>query len=168
LALTAADLMTSPVLTITQDTSLAEAARLLSRSSFSGAPVVDTQGRCVGVISSSDFVTWAGTDEAGKEETISFIAPWGEIIRIEDNPDSEIGSYMTAQPVVLSPASPIGELAQTMVDAHIHRVLVVVEQDLPCGIVTSTDILAAVARAARRPSSTAKSKPTKRVKACPK
>jgi CBS domain-containing protein len=35
------------------------------------------------------------------------------------------------------------------VDAHIHRVLVVVEADRPRGIVTSTDILTAVARAAR-------------------
>jgi CBS domain-containing protein len=37
-----------------------------------------------------------------------------------------------------------------MVDAHIHRVLVVVEHDRPRGIITSTDILAAVALAARK------------------
>jgi predicted transcriptional regulator len=37
-----------------------------------------------------------------------------------------------------------------MVDAHIHRVLVVDDQNRPCGIVTSTDVLAAVARAAQR------------------
>jgi len=149
LTLTAADLMTSPVLTISQDTSLAEAARLLSRSSISGAPVVDAQGRCIGVLSSSDFVTCAGTEGAGKEEIVSFIAPWGEIIRIEDNADSEIGQYMTAQLLAVTPSTRIGEVAQTMVDAHIHRVLVVVEQDRPCGIVSSTDVLAVVARAAR-------------------
>jgi hypothetical protein len=46
-----------------------------------------------------------------------------------------------------------GPLAQNMVDAHIHRVLVVTDQNRPRGIVTSTDILAAVGRAApeRRP-----------------
>jgi hypothetical protein len=36
-----------------------------------------------------------------------------------------------------------------MVDAHIHRVLVVIAGNQPCGIVTSTDILAAVAREAQ-------------------
>jgi CBS domain-containing protein len=40
-----------------------------------------------------------------------------------------------------------------MVDAHIHRVLVVVDQSRPWGIVTSTDILAAVGRAAQQDSS---------------
>jgi CBS domain-containing protein len=59
LALTAADLMTMPAITITQDASIQEAARLFSVSHITGAPVVDGEGRCVGVLSSSDFVTWA-------------------------------------------------------------------------------------------------------------
>ena len=115
---------------------------------ISGAPVVDADGRCVGVLSSSDFVTWAGKEGSGK--VIHFIAPWGEMIDIEDSPDNEIRHYMTAQPVTVAPTAPIGELAQKMVDAHIHRVLVVVDQNRPQGIVTSTDVLAAVARAAQK------------------
>jgi CBS domain-containing protein len=143
---TAADLMSAPVMTIPQETPLREAARLLSRSSISGAPVVDAQGRCLGILSSSDFVTWAGK---GGEE-VSFIAPWGEVISVDDAPDNEIRHYMTAQLVTVAPTTPVGELAQKMVDAHIHRVLVVVEHDRPRGIITSTDILAAVALASRK------------------
>jgi CBS domain-containing protein len=152
LTLTAADLMSAPVMTIPQEMSLREAAGLLSRSSISGAPVVDTEGRCVGVLSSSDFVTWAekGGEAGGSGETIRFIAPWGEWINIDDVPDNELRHYMTAQPITVTPRTPIGELAQKMVDAHIHRVLVVVDQNRPRGIVTSTDVLAAVARAAQR------------------
>jgi CBS domain-containing protein len=122
--------------------SLAEAARLLSGSNISGAPVVDEGGRCIGVLSSNDFVTWAGQEG----EVTNFIAPWGEIIDISDFPENEIRHYMTAQPIVVSPTAPVRLLAQTMVDAHIHRILVVEGQDRPCGIVTSTDILAAVAQ----------------------
>jgi len=146
LALTAADLMSRPVMTIPQGMSLGEAARLLSGSSISGAPVVDGEGHCIGVLSSSDFVSWAGQE--GK--VINFVAPWGELIDIGDHPNNEIRHYMAPQPVVVAPTASIGELAQTMVDAHIHRVLVVVENDRPCGIVTSTDILAAIAKAARQ------------------
>jgi CBS domain-containing protein len=147
LALTAGDLMSAPVLTIPQDTPLREAARLLSKSDISGAPVVDGEGRCLGVLSSHDFVTWAGKE--GKEgKAISFVAPWGEMIAIDDAPENEIRHYMTKQPVTVAPTAPIRELAQTMIDAHIHRILVVGEDNRPCGIVTSTDILAAVARAA--------------------
>ncbi len=152
LALTAADLMTTPVRTLPQTTTLREAACLLSGASISGAPVVNDQGHCVGVLSSSDFVTWAEMGgEAGEEgTTIRFVAPWGEMISIEETPDHEIRHYMTAPPVTVSPRTAIGDLAQRMVDAHIHRVVVVVDHDGPRGIVSSTDILAAVARAARR------------------
>jgi CBS domain-containing protein len=145
LALTAADLMISPVVTIPQSTSLREAARLLHRANISGAPVEDPQGRCIGVLSSSDFITWAGSE--GQE--VSFLAPWGEMICVADAPDNEIRHYMTGQPVMVAPTMPIGELAQKMIDAHIHRLLVATEPDKPCGIVTSTDLLAAVARAAQ-------------------
>jgi CBS domain-containing protein len=148
LALTAADLMMSPVVTIPHGTSLREAARLLHRSNISGAPVVDPDGRCIGVLSSSDFVTWAGAEG----NNISFLAPWGEMISIEESPDEEIRNYMTVQPVAVEPTTPIGELAQKMVDAHIHRVLVVADHGRPCGIVATTDILAAVARAAQKAS----------------
>jgi CBS domain-containing protein len=48
-----------------------------------------------------------------------------------------------------------------MIDAHIHRILVVGEDNRPCGIVTSTDILAAVARAAAAAPPKAAGKKTK-------
>jgi len=147
LDLTAADLMSIPVTTISEDTSLREAAHLLTRDRISGAPIVDGEGRCIGVLSSSDFVVWVGKD--GKSKVIHFIAPWGETMAIDDSPDDEIRCYMTAQPITVAPTALIGELAQEMVDAHIHRVLVVDDQNRPEGIVTSTDILAAVARAAQ-------------------
>jgi CBS domain-containing protein len=147
LSLTAADLMTTPVTTIPEYTSLREAARLLSRAGISGAPVVDADGRCLGVLSSGDFVVWAGK----QGEEVHFIAPWGEVVSVDDAPDNEIRHYMTVQPVAVAPETPIGELAQKMIDAHIHRVLVV-EDGRPCGIITGTDILAAVALAARKAS----------------
>jgi len=147
LDLTAADLMSTPVRTIPEGMSLREAAHLLIRDSISGAPVVDAAGRCIGVLSSSDFVTRAGKNGNGK--AIHFVAPWGETIDIEEFPDNEIRHYMTAQAVTVAPTALIGELAQMMVDAHIHRVLVVVDQNRPQGIVTSTDILAAVAHGSK-------------------
>jgi len=147
LDLTASDLMTTPVRTIPQEMPLREAAHLLTRERISGAPVVDSDGRCIGVLSSSDFVTWAGKD--GNGEVICFVAPWGEMIDIEDSANNELRHYMTARPVTAEPATPIGELAEKMVDAHIHRLLVV-DQSRPQGIVTSTDILAAIARAAQK------------------
>jgi CBS domain-containing protein len=149
--LRAADLMSTPVLSIPEVTPLREAARMLSRSSISGAPVIDAEGRCVGVLSSTDFVTFAGeaTEPGQHREATTFIAPWGELVSIDESADEEIRRYMTAQPITVAPTTPITEVAQKMADAHIHRVLVTGEDRRPCGIVTSTDILAAVAREPR-------------------
>src|SRR5438034_1050515 len=64
LTLTAADLMSQTVVTVPQEMSLQAAAHLLSQAHVSGAPVVDDRGRCVGVLSATDFVHWA--DKGGR------------------------------------------------------------------------------------------------------
>ena len=56
LALAAKDLMNTEVATIPCDLGMQTAARWLAQMRVSGAPVVDEQGRCVGVLSSNDFV----------------------------------------------------------------------------------------------------------------
>lgn len=60
LPLTAADLMTREVRTLRADLPLRDAARELDRLGLRGAPVVDADGRCVGVLSVSDLARWSG------------------------------------------------------------------------------------------------------------
>jgi CBS domain-containing protein len=69
----------------------------------------------------------------------------------EPIPADKVHRFMTADPVKAGPATPVSELAQMMLDAHIHRVIVVDEHDKPVGIVSSTDILAAVAHVCKKP-----------------
>jgi CBS domain-containing protein len=52
---------------------------------------------------------------------------------------------MTADVVTAGPQTPLPELARTMIDAQIYRVIVVNRQHRPIGIVSITDILAALA-----------------------
>ena len=54
---------------------------------------------------------------------------------------------MTRDPVTVSPGATIGDLARKMIDVHIHRVIVVDNNGKPIGIVSSTDLLAALALA---------------------
>ena len=51
---------------------------------------------------------------------------------------------MTTDIVSVEPQTPLAEVARRMVDAHIHRVFVL-DQGRPVGVITSTDILAALA-----------------------
>lgn len=141
--LTAADLMSTPVVTIPNRMSLRDAARVLHRADIRGAPVVDDDGRCLGVLASSDFVTRTG-GLTTSEELMTFVGPHGEVVNLDT--DCEVCRHMTTDMVTVDPSASVRELAQKMVDAHIHRVLVVDEDYRPCGVVTTTDILAAVAR----------------------
>jgi CBS domain-containing protein len=108
---------------------------------------VDAKGRCVGVLSATDFVHWAEKGpQAGKSKE-SVCQAW-QIVDNEALPHDAVGHYMTCDPVTVTSAVRIGDLAQKMLDAHIHRVIVVDKDGHPIGIVSSTDILAALAHAA--------------------
>ncbi len=150
LSLTADDLMTRTVVMIPCAMSLQRAAHLLGQAGITGAPIVDADGCCVGVISASDFVAWADKGEAAarkpaKNGCCAAHHAW-QMPAEGELPRQEVGSYMTPDPVMVAPATPIGELARMMVDAHIHRVVVVNAHKRPVGIVSSTDVLAALAR----------------------
>src|SRR5262245_43987876 len=140
--------MSRDVVRIPQHMSLRAAALLLSRARVSGAPVVDGEGRCVGVLSTTDFMTWSarGCPAVGSHGGEPCVCDW-EVGRFTTLPAEGVRSYMTADPVTAPPETPVPRLARMMIDAHIHRVIVVDERQQPVGVVSSTDLVAAVAYA---------------------
>jgi CBS domain-containing protein len=152
--LTAADLMSREVLTLSQGMPVQSAIRALTRVRVGGAPVVDEQGRCVGVFSLSDCnrrLRGDNRDAQGAPPLPGCVCCDWTIVQEEWDtlPADAVSRYMTPDPVLVLPETPVGEVAQMMVEAHIHRLIVVGEDRRPLGVVSSTDVLAAVARAAR-------------------
>jgi CBS-domain-containing membrane protein len=152
LSLTAADLMSRDVVTVPAHASLPAAARMLSHAQISGAPVVDAGGVCVGVLSATDLMH--SLEREGRAtracdcHATDYCADW-QVAQLDQLPAHEVRDYMTPDPIVVPPNTGIGNLARMMLDAHIHRIIVVDAQKRPVGIVSSTDVLAAVAYAAR-------------------
>jgi len=126
--------------------SLQGAARMLARAGVTGAPVVDAAGRCIGVLSATDFMNWVKADHQAAHAAESMCSAW-QIPEAPLDPCSRVEDCMTKDPVLVVPRTKIGELARSMMEAHIHRVIVVDSMSRPLGIVSSTDILAAIARA---------------------
>jgi CBS-domain-containing membrane protein len=152
--LTAADLMSREVITVPQEMPLPAAARVLAQAQVGGAPVVDSQGRCVGVFSASDLARRAQLEKRAAQRAPAIpgcvCSDWEVVEHDWDTLLAEsVGWYMTADPVLVSPETRVGELARMMVDAHIHRLIVAGTDRRPTGVVSSTDVLAALARAAR-------------------
>ena len=153
-ALTAEDPMSRDVVTVRQEMSLPTVARLLSRAHITGAPVVDALGVCVGVISASDFLCLADPDRHGDPSRCTApqcaCSEW-QVMDVSELPPDEVRQHMTADPVTVSPTTPVGQLAQKMLDAHIHRVIVVDGKGRPIGVVSSTDLIAAIAQTETAP-----------------
>lgn len=150
LALTANDLMSREVEAVPRAMSLRAAAHLLSQARISGAPVVDAEGKCVGVLSATDFVHWAEDQEYVTAASPGCVHSAWQSLDYDTLPTEEVGAYMTADPIVVPPHTKVSDLAQMMIDAHIHRIIVVDQRQRPVGIVSATDIVAAVAQVGRR------------------
>src|SRR5262249_8998573 len=144
-SLTAADVMSRELVLVPQEMSLQGAARLLSRARVSGAPVVDHNGRCLGVLSTTDFLHWVENGNTRQRPNETMFHAW-QIYVQDAAPSDPVKRFMTDDPVVATANTKIGTVAQMMIDARIHRVIVVDRNERPIGIVSSTDILAAVAR----------------------
>ncbi|HEU5023529.1 MAG TPA: CBS domain-containing protein [Spirillospora sp.] len=70
-ATTAGEAMSSPAVTTTADTTVAEAARSMGRHGFKRLPVVDSDGRPVGIVSRADLLSvFLKTDAQIHDEVI--------------------------------------------------------------------------------------------------
>ena len=72
------DLMTTDVITVAPEASLKEAARRMIAAEFSGLPVVDEDGRVVGIITEADFVEAEADRSWGRDRRRLLDAVFGE------------------------------------------------------------------------------------------
>lgn len=73
------------------------------------------------------------------------VSEW-QVLEPGEFSDGTVREFMTPDPVTASSDTPIRTLTRMMIDASVHRVIVVDDAGRPVGIVSSTDVLAAVAR----------------------
>lgn len=129
------DLMAVDPIVIGANVPLDEAADLLDRHHISGAPVVDAAGLLVGVLSQTDLVRARSTQHLW--------ANW---------PGLAVRHLMTSPAITVQRSTPIVIAAARMERHHIHRLVVVADDDetLPIGILSMTDLVHAIAVAARK------------------
>jgi CBS domain-containing protein len=70
-----------------------------------------------------------------------------QMVEIEGLPTEDVHHYMTAEPVTADPDTPIAELARLMINSVVQRVIVTDADRRPVGIVSATDLVAALASA---------------------
>jgi chloride channel protein, CIC family len=130
-AMTVAELMQHKVKTVRSQASVAEAIVSLADAHISGMPVVDRAGKVIGVLSTTDVLT----AEAEADDPASRQALFE---------NTEVREIMTPRPFIIAPGEDIREAARRMLYADVHR-LFVAEGDQVVGIISTTDIVRAVA-----------------------
>lgn len=154
--LRARDVMTSDVTTVTQDTPASDLIKLFRESHFTGVPVVDGDGKAVGLISETDILrglAYALTPPTkdrprvqGKRGTSAYL--------LEDVPENlEIGNVvggllrrtvrdlMTPVLVACRPDEPLAVVCETMGWKEVHRIVVTGDDGEVVGLITSLDMV---------------------------
>jgi CBS domain-containing protein len=117
----ARDIMTSRVVTIDPEASAQDAAQLLYQNRISGLPVVDADGKIIGIITEADIIS-----KVNREGLC-------------------VADIMSQNIVAISEETPVSEIAALLTERKIKRVPVVQNGKL-VGIVSRADIVHAVAQ----------------------
>lgn len=126
---TVADLMTRDPISIRSDASLAEAARLLDTRHIHGLPVVDADATLVGVLSQTDLVRARATEHLWSN--------W---------PGLAVRHLMTSPALTVAATASLEEVARLMEERHVHRLVVVADDErTPIGIISTSDLVRAMA-----------------------
>lgn len=110
-------------LTLVASDSVANARDLFVDNSFTVAPVVDHEGRCVGVISASDLMRRA---------------------RDRSSQDVRVGELMTTEVVATGAGASIAEAASILTGTGLHHLMVLDDMRIPTGVLSTMDIARAL------------------------
>jgi CBS domain-containing protein len=146
------DIMEADPATVTPQSDLETVVRTLREHELPGVPVVDGEGRCVGIVTEADLVL---PDEGGDLHLPHYIELFGGTIfleplhhfedRLRKAFASTAGDLMTTDPVTVSPDTTVEDAARTIHDTG-HNRLPVVEGGRLVGVVTRVDVLGALTR----------------------
>jgi CBS domain-containing protein len=146
----AKDIMTGRVISIGQDASVFEAARLMLQNHISGLPVVDSDGALVGIVTEGDFLRRAETGtEKHRSRWIEFIlGPGRAAADFTHSHGRKVEEVMSANPLSVSEDTSVEEIVNLMERHRIKRVPVMRGGRL-AGIVSRANLLRAMLPLAR-------------------
>lgn len=144
--LQAKSIMETDVRCVTAPTDIREVAKLLIEQKISGAPVIDENGRLVGVVTLSDLVRHHLSRDQEVVYESDFYEKFPQDIslkkgfHVEDLNADNVKDVMTPILITAGEETPVDELASLMLQKHVHRIIIT-KDDQVRGIVTTMDML---------------------------
>lgn len=143
-------IMTRPVITVTPDTTIVEAANIMLRKHVSGLPVVDAASKLVGMLSEGDFIRRSeiGTQRKRGRWLRFILGPGKSASDFVHEHGRKISEVMTRSPLTIADDTALAEIVELMEKNNVKR-LPVIRADMVVGIVSRANLLQAVASLAR-------------------
>jgi CBS domain-containing protein len=137
--------MTRTVISVTPETTIAEAARLLLHHRISGLPVVDPTGAVVGIVTEGDLLRRAETGtQRHHARWLEFLIAPGRLAQEYANANArKVGEVMSADVVAVTPRDSLDEVVRLMERRHVKR-LPVIEAGRLVGIVSRANLVRAL------------------------
>lgn len=153
----ASDVMTSPVKTIGPRDTIRSAIEMMLGAHMSGLPVVDGEGKLVGVLSEGDLLRRAelGTERQRSRWMEFLLGPGRGASDYVQTHGRYVEEIMTPEPIVVEADAPLEQVVDVMERRKIKRVPVIRGGAL-VGIVTRADLLASLLQAEKAASREAK------------
>jgi CBS domain-containing protein len=144
------DVMTSPVISVEPDASIWQAVRIMLQRRISGLPVIDKDGRLVGIVSEGDFLRRAETEtQRRRPNWLEFLMGPGRLAdEYTRSHGRKIQDVMTPDPLTVTEETSLDEVVRTMEKRQIKR-LPVVRGNKVVGIVSRANLIHALAGIAR-------------------
>jgi CBS domain-containing protein len=149
---TVADVMTRDVLAVAPDTALETVVDTLLKHRISGMPVVDARGRAIGIVSLPDLVDPERNSGDAKGFPVIYHIEDGWAAPSIEGADVRRGrveDVMSPIALTIESGTSIVDAAAMMVERRIHRLLVT-ENDVLSGIVSTLDLLRGFVDTARK------------------
>ena len=143
--ITAKDIMTKEIISVTPETEIAQAAKLLLTNRINGVPVINDAGELVGILCQSDLIIQQKNIPIPSLFTLldGFI-PLTSSKKIDKEVEkiaaTKAADAMTANPVTVNSDTGIEDVAALMVEKSYHT-LPVVDAGKLVGIVGKEDVL---------------------------
>jgi CBS domain-containing protein len=147
--LQARDIMTKEVITVSPETRVSDLAQTLAGKKLGGVPVVDAEGRLVGIVTQSDLV--ARVQELELPPALNILdfhlylqIPSHLFRKVEKMLGTTVADIMSPKPLTVSPDTPVPRIAALMDQQRIHT-LPVLEGGKIVGIIGKIDLIRALA-----------------------
>ncbi len=134
------EVMTRTVIYLKPDTTIGEAARIMTSRNVHGCPVVDDEMHVIGIVTESNIAFLAGGTKSPRlRDWFSVI--FGHQKPIDVNWNEKVSRIMSHPVITVSPETPVNEALTLMQDKRIKTAPVVDEENKLVGILSLHDIL---------------------------